>query len=187
MLVRKHKFIDQKNADFQQFCSTLIVGLGNPGYTGTRHNAGSDLLRIIISKFPKKELSRNLFLVFFPGFCAFVLLEPDLMNISGNKINQIYQKLSCQNLLICTDDLDTKLGEVKKSFAVTSGGHNGIKSVIASFGHNQFWKIKIGIGRPDNLDIKEYVLQGFSESERTIIQNLEQTCLTILKDIFISF
>jgi PTH1 family peptidyl-tRNA hydrolase len=187
MFVRKNKFVDQKSRDFASLCNTLIVGLGNPSLNWTRHNVGSDLLRVVIEKYVKRPLASNLFCVFFDGFCSFVLLAPDLMNISGAKIFNIYQKLGCKNLILAVDDLDTKIGSIKKSFATTSNGHNGVKSVIENFGHNRFWKIKIGIGRPETREVKDYVLEKFLPQEREIILGLEKTFEENLQEIYVSF
>ena len=186
MYIVKKKALSEKSRDSKGFCDTLIVGLGNPGYSWTRHNAGADLLNLAIANRAQKKIADNLSCVFFSGFCAFVLLCPDVMNISGNKISHTYNKLNCNNLIVVVDDLDTPIGKIKKSFEVSSGGHNGVKSIIHNFGHNKFWKIKIGIGRPDSLDISDFVLSPFSFDEKNAIINLVSEFEKTLGEVWIS-
>ena len=191
MIIRKPNIQNQDSTN--AICDTLIVCLGNPGYNWTRHNIAADLmLNLLDSDFvlAKKEITKNLFLVFFRGFCSFVLISPDLMNISGGKTFQTFKKLNCRNLIVCCDDLDVKFGQIKKSFKVSSGGHNGTRSIIDSFGHNQFWKVKVGIGRPEdilnlgfNMDVKTFVLKKFTSEEiekikenRSIFFQMIQEC-----------
>jgi PTH1 family peptidyl-tRNA hydrolase len=185
MYTKKHRNISENRTFFDRnFCKTMIVGLGNPGYEWTRHNAGSDLLQLIIQQLPTKTIDKNLFITFFQGFCSFVYLSPDLMNISGNKIAIAYKKFHCEELIIVVDDLDTKIGEIKQSFGVSSGGHNGVKSIINNIGHNRFHKIKIGIGRPSETEVSDYVLQKFSQEEKDIIISLKEKLLIMIENIF---
>lgn len=188
MLVKKKTENKQNQTldKIKSYCNTLIVGLGNPGYNWTRHNIGSDILELIIKNYNYTPITKNLFLVFFNGWCSFVYLCPDIMNISGEKIKKIFDKLECENLIVLTDDLDTKIGNIKKSYGVSAGGHNGVKSIIEHFKHNLFWKIKIGIGRPEiQNEVTNYVLEKFNEEERDILLNQVKKCDNMLEEIWI--
>jgi len=188
MIIRKPNIQNQDSTN--AICDTLIVCLGNPGYNWTRHNIASDLMLSLLNSdfvLSKKEISKNLFLVFFRGFCSFVLISPDLMNISGGKTFQVFKKLNCKNLILCCDDLDVKFGQIKKSFKVSSGGHNGTRSIIDSFSHNRFWKVKIGIGRPEDilldftLDVKTFVLKKFTPEE---IEKIKENLFMFFQKIY---
>ena len=81
---------------------------------------------------------------------CFIKNSSSNMNSCGIDIALIYKKTLSKNLIICVDELDLSFGQVKVVFSHSSKGHNGVRGVIKEFGHNKFWKIMIGIGRPMN-------------------------------------
>jgi PTH1 family peptidyl-tRNA hydrolase len=123
----------------------LIVGLGNPSKRWTPHNIGSDLLRLAFS-FQDKTFKID-------NICF--LVEPDYMNISGPAIMRFMKKCAADHLVIVVDDIDTSVGKVVESFGRSHRGHNGIKSILSVY-NNDFWKVRIGVGREG--DPAEFVL-----------------------------
>lgn len=116
----------------------LIVGLGNPGkkYEKTRHNAGRWAIEIL----EKENLGDNI-LYFTPA---------PFMNNSGQAVANMVKKngIATDRILIIHDDVDIPIGEYKIQKGVSSAGHNGVKSVIDAFTTNNFYRLRIGIGRP---------------------------------------
>ena len=164
----------------------LIVGLGNPGkeYEWTRHNLGFMLIDklaqdegIVVSRRECSSLVGR-------GEIATVrtkLAKPQtFMNLSGHAISCLLAKLEddspIRQLVVISDDLALPLGSVRIRERGSAGGHNGLKSIIASIGTNEFVRLRIGI-QPEHpiSDAKRFVLDTFSRSERTIVADvLEQ-------------
>lgn len=163
----------------------LIVGLGNPGqeYSNNRHNIGflclnyfARIHRIILNK---KQGKARVGIGNVAG-TEVVLAKPQTyMNASGVSVNQLIQKykIALDNLIVVHDDLDLPLGKIRIRKGSSSAGHNGIKSIIASTGTQDFIRIRVGISRPQELGeqgeqtIIDYVLGDFILEERPIIEN----------------
>ncbi len=112
----------------------LVVGLGNPGeeYKKTRHNAGRIVVDILSEKLDVKGVK---------------YLTPDtFMNNSGKAVAPfIKSKKDLENLIVIYDDLDIPLGKIKISFNRSSGGHNGVESIIKHTKSQEFIRIRIGV------------------------------------------
>ena len=155
----------------------LIVGLGNPGkeYESTRHNTGYTALDYFANKYNATfKLDTKL-----EGFIStinvngnkVILLKPTTyMNLSGNSISKVinYYKVDVKDMLIIHDDLDLPTGVIRFKNHGSSGGHNGLKSIIEHIGMN-FNRCKIGIDK--NGDIIDYVLGKFSKEESILVNN----------------
>ena len=112
----------------------LVVGLGNPGieYEGTRHNTGRILVHMIQNKLDGKKIK---------------FLTPDnFMNNSGRAVAPLIKsKKDLKDLVIIYDDMDLPAGKIKISFDRSSGGHNGLESVIKALKSQEFLRIRVGI------------------------------------------
>jgi len=112
----------------------LVVGLGNPGkeYENTRHNAGRIIVGMIEKKINDKKIK---------------FLTPDnFMNNSGKAVSYLIKsKKDLKDLIVIYDDIDLPLGKIKISFNRSSGGHNGLGSIIKSLKSEEFLRIRIGI------------------------------------------
>ena len=148
----------------------FIVGLGNPGkkYSKTRHNIGFN----IIDNFADKESLKwkeYKDCAFISSSEDYLLIKPVLfMNLSGPAIMPLFNKYNpdCEDIFVVHDDMDIELGRIKLKKGGSSGGHNGIQSVIDSIGTNEFLRMRIGVGRPPkSTDPVEYVLSNFSSEE----------------------
>lgn len=112
----------------------LVVGLGNPGkeYEGTRHNTGRILVGMIEKKLEGKRIK---------------FLTPDnFMNNSGKAVAPLIKsKKDLKDLVVIYDDIDLPIGKMKISFNRSSGGHNGLGSVIKALKSEEFLRIRVGI------------------------------------------
>src|SRR3990167_2216195 len=138
----------------------LIIGLGNPGkeYEKTRHNVGFLAVEKIAQdlQFSKWKMEKKLEAEVCRGFIAsccedVILAKPQtFMNLSGRAVQLLttYYKLHTNDVLIVHDDLDLELGTLKLSYGSGSAGHNEIQSIIDTLGTKDFWRLRMGIGRP---------------------------------------
>lgn len=164
----------------------LIVGLGNPGseYTNTKHNVGfhvvDALLAILDRTATYKEKWDGLYsAVAYSQEKVHVVKPQTYMNRSGQPVSQFYSfyKIVPENLIVVHDDLDMPPGRVKLVRGGGAGGHNGIKSIVSSIGTNDFYRLKVGIGRPGqggvhkDFPVEKYVLSNFSEDEYDLLQS----------------
>jgi len=157
----------------------LIAGLGNPGiqYSGNRHNIGFMVIDDLARRWEKgtfceKWQAAALSLSYSDR--RIHLIKPmTFMNLSGRAVGQYYRffKMSPDQLLVVHDDLDMHFERIKLVRGGGAGGHNGIKSISESLGTNDFYRLKLGIGRPGQGDvhpgvpIERYVLSDFQPSE----------------------
>ena len=167
------------SGDFQ-----LLVGLGNPGskYENTRHNIGfMALQRLAFQASVSFRLNKRLF-----GQLADIrngskkrrLLMPNTyMNESGRSINAAMQwfDLDINQILIIVDDMDLPLGKLRFRQEGSSGGHNGLKSIISELGRKDFCRLRIGIGPPSDTAHERkdktvrHVLGRFTKEELSLI------------------
>lgn len=161
----------------------LAIGLGNPGreYESTRHNVGFDVLDFLARREgllfePARSLER------FEGPRAFTwarLHEPDallvkpltFMNRSGTVVSPLLAWAGADpaQCLVVVDDLDLPLGKLRLRPIGSSGGHNGLKSILSSLGTDRFPRLRVGIGRPGTVAAR-HVLARFAEEERPLIE-----------------
>ena len=153
----------------------LIVGLGNPGkdYTRSRHNAGFRALDILARKLGCK-VDKGKFQGLY-GQCNYsgrklLLLKPmTYMNLSGRSVLQLsaYFQVPPQRIIVLFDDISLAPGRLRVRPDGSAGGHNGIKSIIAELGSQEFPRVKIGVGskaHPEQ-DLADHVLSTFSAQE----------------------
>jgi PTH1 family peptidyl-tRNA hydrolase len=152
---------------------TLVVGLGNPGsrYANTRHNAGFMVVDALAGRWglgarewQKKgearyaiDRSRN----------AILVKPQSYMNLSGGPTQSLatFYKVPPERILVVVDDLDLPFGTLRMRADGSSGGHNGLKSLIETFGQG-FPRLRVGIGRGHDPDAIDRVLSEFSEIEQ---------------------
>ena len=168
----------------------MIVGLGNPGkeYENTRHNIGF----MIIDEY-SKEYKINNFKTKYNGLFAkvyrngeyFVLLKTlSFMNLSGTVVSKFanYFKIKPEDILVIHDDLDLPVGKIKIKSKGSSGGHNGIKSIIEYLKTEEFNHFKVGVGNNKNIETKDYVLGKFNKKELDIYNKLFTFSSNIIDD-----
>ncbi len=163
----------------------LIVGLGNPGkqYDRTRHNAGFRAIDILADKLGCK-IDKGKFQglygqVTYNGKKLFLLKPLTFMNLSGRSVLQLsaYYSIPPQRIIVLFDDVSLEPGRLRVRADGSAGGHNGIKSIIAEIGSQEFPRVKIGVGikpHPEQ-DLADWVLSNFSASdEKALSESLPQ-------------
>lgn len=163
----------------------LIVGLGNPGreYEKTRHNAGFRALDILSEKLnckvDKAKFQGLYGQVNFKGRKILLLKPQTFMNLSGRSVLQLsaFFHVPPQNIIVLFDDVSLVPGNLRIRKDGSAGGHNGIKSIIAELGSQDFPRVKIGVGakpHPD-YDLADWVLSAFSaQEEKALVPALER-------------
>lgn len=158
----------------------LVCGLGNPGaeYAKTKHNAGFEVVDKLLNKlrfkFEEKKYHNALI---WKGRCKGQLLtmvKPmQYMNKSGEAISMFARKLQLdsENILVVYDDVDLPLGKIRIRKNGSSGGHNGIKSIINHLDTENFPRVRVGIGRNSDSQI-EHVLSEFEGNERLLYEKV---------------
>lgn len=157
----------------------LFVGLGNPGeqYVDTRHNVGFWWIDFIGQN---HKLSLKNSKKYFGEFSkhnedgeVFFLKPSTFMNDSGRSVQALakFYKIEPEEILVIHDELDIQPGTAKLKLGGGHGGHNGLKSIQASLGSNNFWRLRIGVGHPgDKSKVIGYVLNKPSKIEMQLIQ-----------------
>ena len=159
----------------------LVVGLGNPGskYHETRHNVGFMAIDLMAKELgltfsEEKTFKAEVASTFLNGEKVYFVKPTTFMNESGKAVHALlsYYGLDIEDLVVIYDDLDMEVGKIRLRAKGSAGGHNGIKSIIKHIGTQEFKRIKIGIGRPENnITIIHHVLGKFSKGDYVIISN----------------
>ena len=164
--------------------SWLVVFLGNPGpkYAGTRHNAGfltadaaEHLYHVSINRSRFKALTASCEI----GGENVLLMKPQTyMNLSGDAVGQAasFYKIPADHVLVVSDDMSLPVGKIRIRPKGSSGGHNGLKSIIAALGSEEFPRIRLGVGAPPHpeYDVKDWVLSVFRDKDAEEISDAAQ-------------
>lgn len=173
------KQIEKKESTPSSPVSHLIVGLGNPGkeYAFTRHNAGfltldylSDTLNVKINRSKFKALISEAAI----GDKRVLLMQPQtFMNNSGEAVAEAvkFYKIKPENVIVIFDDISLPVGKMRIRKNGSAGGHNGIKSIIAHLGTQEFPRVKIGVGEKPHkeMDLADWVLSRFSQDDQKVL------------------
>lgn len=171
----------------------LIAGLGNPEaeYGGTRHNVGADVVRLLADRLGtglkphKKAQALVADCRDEPGGTPLSLMIPfGYMNTSGGPVQQAmaFYKVGHDRLVVVHDDLDLDVAKLRLKLGGGDGGHKGLKDIRRRTGSGDYYRVRIGIGRPPGRqDPADYVLRRFSRDEREQVDvTLEQACDALL-------
>ena len=165
----------------------FINGLGNPGkkYDKNRHNIGFLFLQEFAKNYNssfllKNKLKSNYAELILEGVIYRLFMPTTYMNNSGEAIRAIIDwfKIDKDKLIIVVDDIDLPLGKIRVRKKGSSGGHNGLKSIINHLNSQEFLRIRIGIGSPPIIEKEKkfntisHVLGNFSESEKLILNKI---------------
>ena len=157
----------------------LIVGLGNPGreYENTRHNCGFRAIDIIAEqlhcKLDKAKFQGLYGQTVYGGKKLYLLKPQTYMNLSGRSILQLsaYFHIPPQRIVVLFDDISLEPGRLRLRSEGSAGGHNGLKSIIAELGSQEFPRVKIGVGAKPHPDynLADWVLSAFSAQEEKLL------------------
>ena len=153
----------------------LIAGLGNlgPQYAGTRHNAGQLVLSLLAERMGARLKSHRTRSDLATGRLAgqpVALARPQsYMNLSGGPVTALaaFYKISPERTVVIHDELDLPFGVVRLKLGGGDNGHNGLRSITASLGTRDYYRVRFGIGRPPGrMEAATYVLRDFTPAER---------------------
>ena len=173
----------------------LIVGLGNPGteYEWSRHNLGFMLIDKLASdagaNVRRRECQSLVGSALIESKRVRLVKPQTYMNLSGEAVGCLFKKyeVSNESLIVVSDDLALPFGTIRLRARGSAGGHNGLKSIIAALGTNEFTRLRIGI-QPDHpvLNAKTFVLDEVAGSQRPdvteILQHGAEALRCVLRD-----
>ncbi len=163
----------------------IIAGLGNPGreYENTRHNIGFRVIDDIAQKYQIPVLEKKHKAVIGRGYIdgqKVILVKPyTYMNLSGESIREVvdyYKVDETAQLVVISDDISLDVGQLRIRKKGSAGGHNGLKNIILHLGHENFIRIRMGVGeKPQGYDLKDYVMGHFTDQEKkTLAETAEK-------------
>jgi PTH1 family peptidyl-tRNA hydrolase len=159
----------------------LVVGLGNPGrqYEGTRHNIGfrivDELARQAGIAFASNKFEAEYGQGNLEGEKVALLKPQTYMNLSGSSVAPAarFYKVGPEDLIVVHDELDLPFGRMQLKRGGGTGGHNGLNSIVERLGSNDFIRVRVGIGRPDNKEkVVGHVLSSFGKEEGKALEEL---------------
>lgn len=159
----------------------LIVGLGNPEkkYDKTRHNIGFDTIDALADKYNismnEKKHKALCGTGVIDGVKVLLAKPQTYMNLSGDSVAEIvnfYKINPEEEMIVIFDDISLAPGNIRVRKKGSAGGHNGIKSIIARTGTQNFMRIKVGVGeKPAGWDLADHVLGHFSREDRALVED----------------
>jgi peptidyl-tRNA hydrolase, PTH1 family len=168
----------------------LLVGLGNPGkaYADTRHNIGFRAIEALASKYKwefrkVRDLYGLLALGEIEGKKVLLLMPETYMNSSGQSVRECmsYYRIALSRLCVVCDDVNLPFGRLRLKPQGSSGGHNGLKSVTAHLGGQEYSRLRIGVGNRGHETLEDYVLSSFREEEKQKLQDLHKKAAEALE------
>lgn len=162
----------------------LVAGLGNPGekYANTRHNIGTWWMLALAREHRltfRAEAKFHGWTARLPGSGVRLLIPATFMNLSGQAVSALsrFHKFATEEILVVYDELDLPPGTARLKMGGGASGHNGLKDIVAHLDSPVFWRLRLGIGRPQG-DTVNYVLnpprtEEFDQIENAIKESLE--------------
>ena len=173
----------------------IIAGLGNPEkkYMNTRHNIGFDVIDAIAEKNDIVLGEKKHKAVIGKGIAAgqkVVLVKPlTYMNLSGESIRSVidfYRVDEKSELIVISDDVSLDMGQIRMRKRGSDGGHNGLKNIIMHLGHDEFIRVRMGVGeKPPQMDLADYVLGHFSAQEREVMNESARTAVLAIETMMV--
>jgi peptidyl-tRNA hydrolase, PTH1 family len=173
----------------------LVVGLGNPGleYVRNRHNVGRMVVERLAdqmgARFKRHRAHADIAEGTLAGAPVTLAIPRAYMNLSGGPVAALrdFYKIPPTRIIVIHDELDVPFGEIRIKSGGGAGGHNGLRSVSAALGSPDYFRVRLGIGRPPGrMDPAEFVLRDFSAAERKelplLIERGADAVETLLRD-----
>jgi PTH1 family peptidyl-tRNA hydrolase len=165
----------------------LVVGLGNPGdrYARTRHNVGFEVAALAAERWELPKAKKRWAGLYSDGRTGpggprvGVLLPQTYMNDSGKSASAARGELGVEpdHVVAVHDEIDLPFGRIETRLGGGLAGHNGLKSLKQGLGGPEFWRVRVGVGRPDSTDpeiVSAYVLGRFSEPTDQVRELVER-------------
>lgn len=173
----------------------IIAGLGNPEkkYVNTRHNIGFDVIDAIAEKNDIVLGEKKHKALIGKGIVAgqkAVLVKPlTYMNLSGESVRSVidfYKVDEKSELIVISDDVSLDMGQIRIRKRGSDGGHNGLKNIIMHLGHDEFIRVRMGVGeKPPRVDLADYVLGHFSAEEREVMNESARTAALAIETVIV--
>jgi peptidyl-tRNA hydrolase, PTH1 family len=171
----------------------LVVGLGNPGpqYENTRHNVGFWLVNVLAEKYDGSIKHEAKFKGFFGSAnildrdCK-LLMPMTFMNLSGESVRSVasFYKIPIESILVIHDELDFLPGEVRLKKGGSANSHNGVQNIIDHLSNKDFWRLRIGIGKPSfKDDMANYVTGTPSKTDAQQINDAIDQAIAVIPDL----
>ncbi|BAG14191.1 aminoacyl-tRNA hydrolase [Candidatus Endomicrobiellum trichonymphae] len=173
----------------------LFIGLGNPGqkYENTRHNLGFIILDEIVDlKHLKFKMWNDMAEVSFygePDFRVWFLKPVTFMNLSGIAVSSFAKcyKIKPEEIFVFYDDFLIPFGEYRVKMSGSSGGHNGMSSIIESLHSDNLPRMKLGIGPlPKFIPAADFVLSKFAREDKDRISLIKKTAVSLFDEVYVS-
>lgn len=175
---------------FEEDTMYIIVGLGNPGkdYVGTRHNVGFSVIDELADRYNisvdtlkhKGMIGKGV----IDGNKVILVKPTTYMNLSGECVREVmdYYKTDIEDLIVVFDDISLEPGKLRLRAKGSAGGHNGIKSLIAHLGTQEFMRVKFGVGdKPKGWDLADWVLGHFKPEDMVAVNDgVKKACEAIV-------
>jgi PTH1 family peptidyl-tRNA hydrolase len=169
----------------------IVVGLRNPGsqFARTRHNVGSEVVVAaaerwgVLFKRGPLRIRCDISEAEVRGTKVILGLPRSAMNLSGGPVAALlrYFQVMPGDLLLVHDDIDLPFARLRLHLGRGPGGHNGVESVVEALGTKDFYRLKVGVGRPPgSIDPADFVLRPFSKSEREEVDFLVQDAVDVV-------
>ncbi len=171
--------------------AALLVGLGNPGprYEQTRHNIGFMLVDLLAARHGvditrerfKAQLGQGLM-----GAKRLICLKPQtFMNLSGQSVGHAlsFFALEPASVIVAHDDIDLPFGAVRVKFGGGAGGHKGLRSLDELIGGPGYFRVRLGVGRPEFGDVSDYVLQRFDPVEAASLGDMLEVAANVFESL----
>lgn len=172
----------------------IIAGLGNPGakYELTKHNVGFSAIDMYAKKhevsIDKKKFDGLYCKCNIKGEDVILLKPQTFMNLSGDCISQFvnYFKVPHENLIVIFDDIEFEMGSIKIRAKGSGGTHNGMRDIVSKIKDTNFPRVRVGIGNDERMELFEYVLSPFTQSQIKEVMNpaYEKVCEAL--DMYLS-
>jgi peptidyl-tRNA hydrolase, PTH1 family len=169
----------------------VVVGLGNPGrkYAPTRHNIGFRIVELLAEQAGKgswsNEHQAETRRIQVEGQTVLLAKPQTFMNESGRAVQPLLAKykIGPEQLLIVSDELDLPFGRLRLRARGSAGGHNGLRSVSAMLGTQDYARLRVGIGRPVSGEVLDWVLSPFTPAEEKEVAHICETGSEIIRTI----
>ncbi len=157
----------------------LIVGLGNPesDYANTRHNMGFKVINRLAEEYEisisRKKFNSEYEKAVIEGEKVILVKPQTFMNVSGEAVYEFvnFYKIELDKVMIIYDDMDIEPGKIRIRKSGSPGSHNGMKSVVHFLKNENFPRIRVGIGKPNETEDRiQYVIGAIPEEEKTSLE-----------------
>jgi PTH1 family peptidyl-tRNA hydrolase len=171
----------------------IIVCLGNPGkqYSKNRHNAGfligGSFATYIGLDLNKKSFSSVSGTCKYEGNDLLMIFPQTYMNSSGVAVQQAlsYYREVAENLIVIHDEIEMPAGNFDSKFAGGHRGHNGLRSIVEKTGSRDFYRVRYGVGRPENpnISVADFVLSNFTAEELDHMEGNMENIFDLIKEL----